>query len=100
MNEVDRFIRQFKQYEQGGVLDDTFRRGFCYWFAYMLAGRFPGAVILYEPIEGHFVTDIDGQLYDIRGNVSPLYPSRDRLSREGEYLSHPSIVEGCILKTA
>lgn len=96
----DEFIRLFRRYEQNDVLDNTFRNGFCYWFSYILAGRFPGAKIWYEPIEGHFVTEIDGRLYDIRGDVSDLYPAPRNFYSEEYYMTRQSIVDGCILKTS
>ena len=89
LNEVEDFIRKFKSYELNG---------FCYWFAYMLAGRFVGAEIYYEPIDGHFITEIDGRLYDIRGDVTDLYPPPRNFYSEEYCLECQSIVDGCILK--
>lgn len=60
MNPVEIFIRQFKDCR------DTFLYGCCYWFAVILKSRFRGR-IFYHPIDGHFVTQIDGSFYDIRG---------------------------------
>lgn len=94
------FIRQFRAYEQNNVLEDTFRKGFCYWFAYILAGRFPGAQIMYEPIEGHFITEIGGRLYDVRGDVTDLYPAPQKFYSEEYCCESPTILKGCILKTS
>ena len=98
LNEVEDFIRKFKIYDQNGVLESTFLNGFCYWFAYILAGRFVGAEIYYEPIDGHFITEIDDRLYDIRGDVTDLYPPPRNFYSEEYCLECPSIVDGCILK--
>ncbi len=98
LNEVEKFIKKLKVYEHGQVLDHTFRKGFCYWFAYILEGRFPGAQIVYEPVEGHFLTEIDGRLYDIRGDVTELYSDVKEFYSEDYCLEFPSIVDGCILK--
>lgn len=45
---------------------ETFTRGYCYWFAFILQNRF-GGIIFYNPIDNHFACDIDGSLYDITG---------------------------------
>ena len=61
------FIRNFKGSE------DTFLNGCCYWFAFILCNRFPEAVMMYDPVINHFVTQIDGRLYDITGEVTQEY---------------------------
>lgn len=97
-HEVEAFIKHFRAYDTGEVTD-TFRKGMCYWFAYMLSGRFLGAEIVYEPIEGHFLTQLNGRLYDIRGDVTDQYLGlRPNMYSEEYCLDIPSIVEGCILK--
>lgn len=67
---VLRFIARFHGSE------DVFLHGCCYWFAHILQRRFAMELrphILYEPVEGHFVTSIGGRLYDVRGDVTDLY---------------------------
>ena len=45
--------------------------GNCYYFAVILRDRFyPNADILYDVINGHFVTKINGIMYDWNGVVS------------------------------
>lgn len=51
----------------------SFTCGCCYWFAFILCNRFPEAVIMYDPVINHFVTQIDGRLYDITGEVTQEY---------------------------
>ena len=51
---------------------DTFLYGCCYWFAQILSVRFGGDT-LYDPVGGHFIQRIDGRLYDVRGEVTPLF---------------------------
>jgi len=51
---------------------DVFLYGMCYWFAYILRGRF-GGTTMYEPVENHFVQEIDGRLYDASGDVTEQY---------------------------
>ena len=98
-NEILKFIADFKCYDKTGTLETTFLNGYCYWFAYMLDGRFLNAHIQYEPIEGHFVTEIDGRLYDIRGDVTELYENSKLWYSEDYCFEFDSIVNGCILKT-
>ena len=56
--------------------EHVFLTGCCYWFAHILDYRFDmecDPVIMYEPVEGHFVTRIGNRYYDIRGDVTELY---------------------------
>ena len=67
---IQRFIERFHGSE------NTFLHGCCYWFARILNDQFSiryGAEIMYEPVEGHFLTCIHGRYYDIRGDVSEAY---------------------------
>ena len=43
--------------------------GNCYFFAKILEAAWPHGEIVYDPIHGHFLYDIDGILYDWRGQV-------------------------------
>lgn len=57
-DEVLAFIRHFEGARE------TFLHGCCYWFAHILSERFwlrENVVILYEPVEGHFITQIGGR---------------------------------------
>lgn len=56
----------------------TFTNGCCYWFAYLLKAEF-GATIWYAPIEGHFVGEIDGVLYDVNGVYRPSAQDADKM---------------------
>lgn len=51
---------------------DVFLHGMCYWFAYILQGRF-GGVMMYERVENHFMQEIGGRLYDASGDVTERY---------------------------
>jgi hypothetical protein len=67
---ITRFIDRFRGCE------DVFLKGCCYWFAHILNYRFDrecDADIMYEPVEGHFITRIDNHFYDARGDVTELY---------------------------
>lgn len=94
---IRKFIENFKQFEQNNVLFDTFTGGYCYWFAVILAERFSGGQILYEPVEGHFVTKIANRYYDIRGDVTKLYQGK-QFYDEAQCLDTESILNGCVLK--
>ena len=64
------FITRFKGSEE------VFLHGCCYWFAYILDYRFYleySTAIMYEPVEGHFITRIGNRFYDVRGDVTELY---------------------------
>ncbi len=82
--EVDGFIKHFAGSES------TFLHGCCYWFARTLEERFGSThhiAILYEPVEGHFITAIskDGEpvrYYDIRGDVTELYAGMELYTPE------------------
>ena len=54
--------------------DSDWTNGNCWWFATILCDRFAaaGAERWYCPIEGHFVTMIDGVFYDANGIFIPL----------------------------
>lgn len=45
---------------------DQWLSGNCYWMAVILRERF-GGEILYDTARGHFLTEIDGKLYDASG---------------------------------
>lgn len=72
--------------------------GNCYYFAMILRERFDG-VIMYDVIRGHFVTKIDGFLYDWHGIVDESDGKFIEWYRFNEYdsLQLERVVEGCIL---
>lgn len=93
-NDIIRFINDFTSYESNSVLYNTFMNGYCYYFAVILKERF-GGIILYDPIDGHFVTKIDGSIYDITGDVTAKHKT---LYGQKTWSKTPSIIEGCINK--
>lgn len=64
-SEVLDFIKHFQN--EGTI--STFMEGCCYWFAHILKSRFVFGKIMYEPIIGHFLYELDGVCYDITGKV-------------------------------
>ena len=73
MSEVLDFIEHFHKISSDNNIDEVFTCGCCYWFAYILCGRFDKAEIVYDPVENHFMACYDGRLYDITGDVTDRY---------------------------
>ena len=101
MTEVLEFIRRFKTYDDVGILEETFSRGYCYYFAVILQERF-GGEILYDPIEGHFVTRIVDEdwrvhLYDITGDVTMKY-DWGKLLTKTYWMKQGGTIRGVLLK--
>ena len=67
---INTFLMRFHDYEN---VDDVFQKGCCYWFSMILHMRFPDSRIMYDQAFNHFVTEIDGRLYDITGDVTEKY---------------------------
>lgn len=102
-NEVIEFIEQFAQ--GNPILIEKFTQGYCYYFAVMLKARFPGGKIFYHPIQGHFYTEIEGLLYDIRGGkkYAEVGDWQTLIAwdtfKEYDLLLYNRIVRDCVLKT-
>ena len=99
MNEVETFIYKFKLLNPS-VAEDLFLYGDCYYFAIILKERFKDAVIKYLMIDNHFVVEINGELYDIRGNITDIVDQSqmiiwDEMKKEDELL-YNRIVRDCI----
>lgn len=69
-NKVNEFISRFNASPD---VRKVFLNGCCYWFAYILMARFPGAELMYDQIENHFGARIGTYVYDITGDVTFLY---------------------------
>ncbi len=80
--------------------DSNWIDGNCYYFALILKDRFPEGKILYDTIDGHFVTEIDGVNYDWSGVVSTrdyhYYVEWDKFD-EYDTLQRDRIIKDCIL---
>lgn len=71
MSDIQSFIRRFHLSQD---VDEVFTCGCCYWFAFILCQRFPGrSRVMYDQIENHFMTEVDGRLFDITGDVTGKY---------------------------
>lgn len=58
-----------KHFQNEGTIS-TFMEGCCYWFAHILKARFVLGKIVYEPIIGHFLYQLEDKCYDIRGLIN------------------------------
>ena len=98
-NEVENFINKFK-YLHPQEVEDVFLYGDCYYFARILASRFPQAIIKYMIIKNHFITEIDGRYWDVRGDITDIL-EKDEIVIWHEYknidpLHYNRIVRDCI----
>lgn len=109
MTKVERFICGMKRIFPE-EMEYTFYRGYCYWFAHILATRFEGE-IWFNPGMVHFAAYVDGELYDIYGKVvhgidpttGEYKQSFDKWIEWGEYQANnhdtvEAIVNSCIKK--
>lgn len=69
-NSIKNFLSAF---HLSNDVETVFTQGCCYWFAWILHTRFPESRIMYDEVYGHFVTEINGRLYDITGDVTDTY---------------------------
>jgi hypothetical protein len=92
MNDVERFIRLFDN-------DQKFINGLCYWFAYILKGRFPEGEMWYDQIENHFYFVINNEAYDVRGKIQLPKTAMRWCDYEGfDFLDYNRVIKYCILK--
>lgn len=80
---------------------ETFLNGLCYWFALILSERFQGRII-YIAVDSHFVTEINGNLYDVRGNVTDECYGKELFNWNNYQKIDPShyarVVRDCVKK--
>jgi hypothetical protein len=91
MDTVIEFInRRFK-------IDCHWLDGNCYYFALILSDRFPGGIICYDVIYGHFVYFYEGKYYDWSGEIQPEGHLVE-WSKFDEYdsLQKYHVIEGCL----
>lgn len=82
--------------------DSKFLDGNCYWFAHILATRFPQLEIYYLPITGHFVAGNGEAFFDWQGrkNIWDYYhetPMKFEEIKEQDELYYNRLVRDCIL---
>lgn len=87
---------EFKKYEKDNIIENTFTKGLCYYFAIILKDRFDGS-IYFIPEEGHFITKIDRDYYDITGCVTEKYKDKELYPKE-KWMYDSDIIYGYIMK--
>lgn len=98
-NKVLDFISKF---QNDGTIK-TFTEGCCYWFAIILCERFNMSgnttSIVFNPISGHFAANIDGNMYDVTGEIpqSDEWTSWDKWLKE-EPVYGETVIRDCIYK--
>lgn len=99
--EVLKFIKDFKQFEDNGVLRRTFTNGYCYWFAYILHARFPDSEIVYYAVGCHFACKIHNKIFDITGDITHknLHFESWEEYQEIEPIESERIIKYCVEKT-
>lgn len=91
------FINEFAK--GGYQVHKCFLHGNCYWFAYILRGRFPKGRIVYNIVENHFGFKLNDEVYDIRGIVTDLGDWEDWGTYHLKDPKHAKRIEKyCILK--
>lgn len=98
MTEIYNFINHFHEISSAENVTEVFTCGCCYWFAYILCGRFKNAKMMYDPIMNHFVAQIGNRLYDITGDVTDKYKVVEWEHFDDE-LEKQRIVDYCITFT-
>lgn len=92
-----KFCEQFRQLNA----TDCFLNGMCYWFAFILRGRFTAQnpIIMYDGVANHFGCKIENRIYDITGDVTEQYKWEVWLEyADRDSLETSRIYRDCILK--
>lgn len=99
MNKIENFINKFKHVYPEAA-EDLFLYGDCYYFAVILKERFSNAIIKYLIIDNHFITEIDGRLYDIRGDITDIVDNNQLIAwkdmKSYDELLYKRIIRDCI----
>ena len=92
-------MEQVKQFISLFGANERYLNGLCYWFAYILKGRFPNGEIWYDQIINHFYFVLDNAAFDIRGQVAlPKTAMRWNEYETYDFLDYQRVVKYCILK--
>lgn len=93
------FINQFNASTGREQIEECFTSGMCYWFAFLLANRFPGGEIVYAVVENHFAYKYDKYVYDITGDITNKYTFVSWFEYSMRDQDHASRIQrDCILK--
>lgn len=79
-------------------IDCNWVSGNCYYFTLILKDRFPGGIVYYDVINGHFVYLYNGKYYDWTGIVEPegYLVEWDKFA-EYDHMQKKRIVEDCLM---
>lgn len=74
MTKYELILDYIKQFRDLGA-ENCFSNGMCYHFTVLLRQRFGAAhcPIMYDEVENHFGTQIEGRVFDITGDVTEKY---------------------------
>lgn len=99
MDKIEQFIENFKKGFDKKYLENVFLNGNCFHFALILEGMFENAEIIYDLDLNHFLTDINGKIYDITGRTErPLnWESWETIS-ENEDGEWSELIKDCVYK--
>ena len=99
MDKIETFVENFKKGFNKTYLEDVFSNGNCFHFALILEGMFEDAEIIYDLDLNHFLTNIDGKIYDIKGkSTEPMnWESWETISenKDGEWTQ---LIKDCVYK--
>lgn len=102
MTNKDIVLDFIKNFQNEGTIK-TFTEGCCYWFAIILCERFEMSgnttSIAFNQITGHFAAVIDGNMYDITGEI----PQSDEWTQWDKWLKDEPVygevvIRDCIYK--
>ena len=71
--------------------------GNCYWFSYILKGRFPEGEIFYEPAVGHFLFKLNNKFYDWEGEYLEDTTLAHKFSKDNDILLYKHLIRDCVL---
>lgn len=71
MNKILKFLQELKSADS--TIPRIFLEGSCFRLYRILEVFYPEAEPLYSDMDGHWITKIDGEYYDINGRLSPKY---------------------------
>lgn len=102
-NTILNFIEEFNGKGKWKQVIECFSFGNCFWFAYILHGRFVGlgapVAIVYDEVENHFGCKIDDNVYDITGIVTKQYNwELWETVKQRDLLHAKRIARDCIMK--
>lgn len=100
MNEVEKFINKFK-FLAPHAAEDLFLYGDYYYFSVILKERFKDkAIMKYLIIDNHFITEIDGRMYDICGDITDNVDRKQMIDwndmKDYDELLYNRIIRDCI----